>query len=104
MNNEQLIRKLNSVGKEAFVTHYYLFRDYASSKISKETAVLRLVNEGRSNEDGAAIRLGNASIIFHENANCDALMIVQISNRLSEQTIRSAKAIYEAECGSQKTR
>jgi hypothetical protein len=38
MDEEKLIRKLNSVGKEAFVNHYYLFKDYANNKITKELA------------------------------------------------------------------
>ena len=98
MGKDSLVRKLNSVGKDAFVSHYSIFKDYARGKVSKERAIEELISEGRSNYDGAAIRLSNASLIFREGANCDALIIIQRSQRLAFQTVSLAKAIYESEC------
>ena len=98
MEKEKLIRKLNSVGKEAFVSHYYLFKDYANNKITKAVAIQKLINEGRSNEEGASIRLGNAKIIFSERSNCEALKMIQKSRKLSEEIVELAKLIYEEDC------
>ena len=99
MDKERLIRKLNSVGKEAFVDHYYLFKDYANNRILKDSAIQKLVGVGRSNEEGASIRLGNAKTIFTENGSCEALLMIQLSKRVSEETKRTAKSIYQEDCG-----
>jgi hypothetical protein len=56
VERERLIRKLNSVGKDVFVRYYSLFRDYASSRITKRSALRRLVDEKVSNEEGASMR------------------------------------------------
>ena len=98
MNSSALTRKLNSVGKEAFANHYSLFKDYANRRISKEKAVNELVRLGRSNEDGAAMRLSNASIIFKEKAHCEALLMIQNSEKLADETVRLAKRLYDSEC------
>ncbi len=98
MERKRLIRKLNSVGKEAFVSHYYLFKDYVNNKISKDSAIKELVDESRSNEAGASIRLGNARSIFTEMSNCEALMMVQESKRLSQSIVETANKIYRNDC------
>ena len=64
MNEKQLIRKLNSVGKKAFVENYRIFGSYATGRISRESAIEILVGSEVSNEAGAAIRVGNAKLIF----------------------------------------
>ena len=64
MNGEELIRKLNSVGKRAFVENYEIFENFASGNLSRESAIELLVSSGVSNEAGAAIRLGNVKQIF----------------------------------------
>jgi hypothetical protein len=98
MEREKLIRKLNSVGKEVFVKYYDLFRDYSRDKITKRSAIQKLVDDEVSNEDGAAIRLSNARIIFNGKGNCEALLLVQKSQKLSEQIIRAAKEVSRKEC------
>jgi len=80
------------------VRYYYLFRDHANDKITKDSAIKKLVNEGISNEEGASIRLGNAKIIFSEKGNCEALLIVQNSKRLSDEIISTATAILARDC------
>jgi hypothetical protein len=45
------------------------------------------------------MRLSNAKIIFNQNGNCEALLIIQKSQRLSEQAIRMAGEILKQECG-----
>jgi len=97
MVRERLTRKLNSVGKEAFVIHYYLFKEYANNRITQEMAIQRLVGKGRSNQAGASIRLGNAKSIFGEKGNGEALIMVQES-KLSEEIRELAKTIHEEDC------
>jgi hypothetical protein len=87
MDKGRLTRKLNSVGKEAFVDHYYLFKDYANNKLTKDSAIQKLVGVGRSNEEGASIRLGNAKTIFTENGNCEALLSTTSSQSMSRNVI-----------------
>jgi len=98
MEQERLIRKLNSVGKEVFVRYYYLFRDFASDNVSRRSAIQRLVDENVSNEDGAWMRLGNARAIFNERGNCHALLLIQHSQRLSDRTITLARKIAKEDC------
>ncbi len=98
MEEQRLIRKLNSVGKEKFVLYYYLFKDYANNKITKDSAIQTLVDEKVGNEAGASIRLGNAKIIFNEMGSCEALMIVQKSKALSDEIIKLSIRIIKEEC------
>ena len=97
MERERLTRKLNSVGKEAFVIHYHLFKEYANNRITKEMAIQKLVGKGRSNQAGASIRLGNAKSIFSEKGNGEALIMVQES-KLPEEIRELAKTIHEEDC------
>lgn len=39
MDKEELIRKLKSVGKQAFVVHFTLFQKVASGQISRDKAI-----------------------------------------------------------------
>jgi len=94
MNNEDIIRKLNSVGKEKFTTYYDLFKQYADSKISKENAIQILVTDGVSNHNGASIRLGNAKLIFENNKQNDALKIIY-NSRIPNDIRKSAKNILK---------
>ena len=43
MNDIELDRKLRSVGKSAFVTHFDLFKSYSEGRLSKSQIVERLV-------------------------------------------------------------
>ena len=71
-----LKRKLNSVGKQAFVENFEIFKKYASGRTTKEDAIEKLVNLGVSNEAGAAIRVGNAKLIFDAGKALEALNLV----------------------------
>ena len=98
MDEEKLADKLRSIGKAAFVNHYYLFKDFASNKIGRKSAVKSLVDQGVSNEAGAWWRLGSAKTIFDEKANCAALMMIRESHRLTDDIIQAAKKILKADC------
>lgn len=96
MNEQELIRKLNSVGKTIFVKYFQEFRSYSVGKISREECVEILVKNRVSNNSGAAIRCGNAKRIFDEKMECDALKIVSGSNKLpSEVSIDAQKILHE---------
>ena len=67
-------------------------------RITRFLEIQELVDESRSNEAGASIRLGNARSIFTEMGNCDALMMVQESKRLSQDIVETANKIYKNDC------
>lgn len=91
MNQEKLIRKLNSVGKQVFVEQFELFEKYYKSEISRENAIDELVSLGISNESGAGIRIGNAKLIFQASKEQSALDIILNSNRISSSIMTRAK-------------
>ena len=86
-------RKLNSVGKEAFVIYYFDFKTK-----SREAVINKLVEDKVSNYDGASIRVGNAKQIFANNKQCEALSIIVKSKRLPSEVIHLAKKILLEEC------
>jgi len=93
--SDDLIRKLNSVGKRAFVENYLLFQSYATGKVSKEEAIDQLVKLGVSNESGASIRLSNAKAIFANSHSKDALVIIVESTNLPSGIIKKTKILLE---------
>ncbi len=86
MNSDELARKLNSVGKQAFVDHYELFERYARGLLSRDEVVDELVRLGISNEAGASIRVGNAKLIFDAQKEMDAIELILNSERISLST------------------
>jgi len=91
VNEEELIRKLNSVGKEKFVTYFDLFRDYSNGNLSREACIERLVVENVSNENGASIRCSNAKKIFDEGMSSDALEVVASSRKIHADIRNTAR-------------
>lgn len=96
MNREQLIRKLNSVGKKAFVENYDIFESYATRRITRESAIDALVSLGVSNEAGASIRVGNAEQIFNAQKQIEALDIICDSRRVSRFTVVQAESLLHS--------
>ena len=88
-----LERKLNSVGRKAFVEYFELFKSYSSGYITREDAIEKLVNLGVSNEAGAAIRVGNAKLIFDAGKAKDALSLVLKSKRIPPSITAEAMRI-----------
>jgi hypothetical protein len=93
MNQDDLIRKLNSVGKQAFVERYDIFKKHASGQINRNKAIDELVKLGVSNEAGASIRVGNAKLIFEAHREADALNIILESNRLPTSVKSEARKL-----------
>ena len=98
MNEQELIRKLNSVGKTIFVKYFSSFKAYAYGNLSKEKCIELLVSNGVSNEAGASIRCGNAKLLFESKKECDALIAVSESTRLSSDIICMAKKLINEHC------
>ena len=96
MNEKQLIRKLNSVGKKAFIENYDIFESYATGRISRESAIETLVSSGVSNEAGANIRVGNAKQIFNAEKQRAALNIICNSQRVSPITLAQAGSLLQS--------
>ncbi len=93
MNENELVRKLNSVGKKAFIMCFDLYLDYAEGKISKMSCVSQQVAIGLSNERGAAIRCGNAKAIFQGQMVREALEIISSSTRIPMETVNGAREL-----------
>lgn len=83
MDDIELDKKLKSVGKAAFVSNYELFQNFTAGRISRADAIETLVRQKVSNEAGAAIRIGNAKLIFENGRELDALDLVLQSNRVN---------------------
>jgi hypothetical protein len=95
MNKDDLIRKLNSVGKQAFVENFYLFQRYATNQITRTDCIAFLVEKGVSNDSGAARRAGSARIIFNHCKELEALRIIVQSQRLPLPVREQAKIIIK---------
>jgi hypothetical protein len=93
MRNEDLIRKLNSVGKAAFVENFALLKSHADGHISRQRCIDSLVAKGVSNTEGASIRAGNAATIFRAAMEYEALNLVLDSTRLPSTVIQTARQI-----------
>ena len=78
------LRKLRSVGLEAFVSNYELLEAYSRGARNRADSIELLVNEGVGNESGASIRLGNAKRIFESGSEQKALKHARSSSRVSE--------------------
>jgi hypothetical protein len=93
MQENELMRKLNSVGKAAFVEHYETFRSYAENQTSREECINILVSKKVSNDSGAGIRAGNAKLIFQAKMEREALKIITGSNRMPFNIIDKARKL-----------
>lgn len=88
-----LVRKLNSVGKQAFVENFEIFERYSSGRITREDAIDQLVKLRVSNEAGAAIRVSNAKLIFDAGKTMESLKLVLESKKMPLSVIVKAKRI-----------
>ena len=93
MNELDVTRKLNSVGKAAFVKYYTMFKSYADGIAQKDSCVNKLVSDKVSNESGASIRLGNAKQIFKAKMERNALEIIVKSNRMEGHIVNQANML-----------
>jgi hypothetical protein len=96
MNEQELVRKLNSVGKAAFVLFFNTFKQCANEQVSRESCIDLLVTKKVSNSAGAAIRVGNAQQIFRAGREREALEIISDSRRLHPTIVALAQNIMSS--------
>lgn len=98
MTNEELAKKMNSVGEAVFVEYFYDFRSYQKGVISKDECVEILVSNQVSNDSGAVIRCNYAKEIFEGNMESHAIGMICSKwgkTRLSADTINAAMHILQ---------
>ena len=95
MKSEDLKRRLNSVGKAAFVDNFSLLKSCADGQISRQSCIESLVAKGVSNMEGASIRVSNATTIFRADMEYDALTLVLESNRVPSTVVKAARRILD---------
>jgi hypothetical protein len=87
------VNKLNSVGKAVFVEHFHVFEAFAHGRIARHDCIEHLVSQGVSNQSGAAIRCGNAVLIFRAKMERKALQIIFASDRLPRDIVETASKL-----------
>lgn len=87
------IDKLNSVGKAVFVEQFHVFEAFAHGRIARDDCIEHLVSQGVSNQSGAAIRCGNAVLIFRAKMERKALQIIAASGRLPSEIVETASKL-----------
>jgi len=99
MNDDELVRKLQSVGKACFVKYYSLF---SSDRVDRADIVETLKSENTYTENSCISRAGHARAIVLAGRSCDALNMVVASNspRVSQETRDSAQLILNCQSGS----
>ena len=65
--------KLRRIGKESFEQDYDIYEAYWTGQYGGEDAIDALVGRGRSNENGARLRLVNAKAVFDAGMQDEAL-------------------------------
>jgi hypothetical protein len=90
MNNKQLERCIQSIGKECYVKY---FTDFANQSLSKEDLVELLVKNEGYKESGCKTRISQSRRIIHSGRAKDVLHDITKSSRLSEKVVARAKAL-----------
>jgi len=87
------VNKLNSVGKAVFAEHFHVFEAFAHGRIARHDCIEHLMSQGVSNQSGAAIRCGNAALIFRAKMERKALEIISASHHLPSEVIQTASKL-----------
>ena len=88
---EDLIRKLNSIGKKCFVDNYHEFKN-CTDNLSLANKLLN-ENPKATSVDAQLTRISNAKFIFKNNLEHEALNIIINSNRMDSNTIKEVKSL-----------
>jgi hypothetical protein len=91
MDDKQLVRSLNSIGKACFVKHHELFRD--KSRTDPLSVVQFLMRYEKYEEAGATIRVSCARAIFNAGRQSEALSIIAKSGRIPWQSADKARRL-----------
>ena len=87
MEENRLIRYLNSVGKECFVKYFEMFSDF--NMLNQEIAGI-IEEENGYTRKACNSRTGHARMIIREGGAKDALDLISSSNRLSSEVVNRA--------------
>lgn len=98
MNEQEIARKLNSIGRAFFVGNFSTLKQYSDGSLSKKKCIDSFVMKGVCNEAGAAIRCGNAKALFLAKEERDALICASNSMRLSLDIRIEAARLIADEC------
>jgi len=98
MNEQEIVRKLNSIGKAFFVNNFSTLKQYSRGSLSKEKCIDSFVLTGACNAAGGAIRCGNAKALFLAKRERDALMCISNSMRLASDLRIEAARLIADEC------
>lgn len=81
MDNTQLAKCLNSVGKQAFVRCFWPLRAVALGRLSRTACAQTILNQGYGTKlNGALIRISFAKAIFEAGRERDAIDLVTTSD------------------------
>jgi propanediol dehydratase large subunit len=90
MNDEQLLRSLQSIGKACFVKYFPQFND---TSLSNEDLIELLMRQERYVEGGCITRVTQARKIIVNERAVDALRIVASSVRVSDEVSAEASRL-----------
>lgn len=79
MNDGQLERSINSIGKACFVKY---FDNFSNKSISREDLIEKLMETEGYKESGCVTRVAQARRIIDAGRSKDALIIIASSNRV----------------------
>jgi len=95
MDNTQLARCLQSVGKQVFVRCFWPLRAVALGRLSRAACAQTIINQGHGTElTGALLRISRATAIFEAGRERDAIDLVLASSHPAVRRLREeAEAI-----------
>ncbi len=92
MNEEQLLRCIQTIGMGCFIKYYEAFRD---DSISDEDLIDALMKIEKYEESGAKARVSQSHRISRENMNKEALKIVSASSRTESWIVSKANSLLD---------
>ena len=92
MNDQQLDRNLRSVGKACFVKWYSQFSDF---RIKDSDLIGLMVKDEGYTESVCRTRVSKSRTIIREGRAKDALKLIMLSGRLSDNVGNEAGCIYK---------
>jgi hypothetical protein len=92
MNQEKLLRVLNSIGKSCFVKYY---EDFADNSKEKEDLIQLIVSNERYNSKATSTRVNSAKRIFRLGLETKALEIISMSKKLDSDIVIKAKLLLD---------
>ncbi|MGI9306408.1 MAG: hypothetical protein ACR2P5_03795 [Gammaproteobacteria bacterium] len=96
MNNAEIGRALNSIGKAAFVKYFKTFRKCGNG--GSNAACIRALQNVGDSEAARQTRCSRAKSIFYAGKECKALKICAAA-RIPSAAKRAAEALRKTYCG-----